>query len=116
MGKSDKAEELNTDQLVNSLLKQLEEKDRQMAQLNQTIANLTETINELKHKIFGTSSEKSSHVSSIAGQLSLFGEPEEEKQQEPEMMDVVSHKKRKPRSTHDKLAKNIPVTIIDLKQ
>lgn len=39
-------EKLNTNLLINSLLKQLEAKDRQMEQLNQTIANLTETINE----------------------------------------------------------------------
>lgn len=67
MNKSAETENLNMDQLVNSLLKQLESKDRQMEQLNQTIANLTETINELKRKIFGISSEKSSNISSFDG-------------------------------------------------
>ena len=42
-------------ELVNCLMKQLEEKDRKMAELNQTIANLTETINEMKRKLFGVS-------------------------------------------------------------
>lgn len=48
METSGKAEDLNTNELINHLLKQLESKDRQMEQLNQTIANLTETIYELK--------------------------------------------------------------------
>lgn len=58
MAKSVGTEDLNMNQLVNNLLKQLDAKDHQMEQLNQTIANLTETINELKRKIFGISSEK----------------------------------------------------------
>ena len=62
MKKSVEEQDLNMNVLVNNLLKQLEAKDRQMEQLNQTIANLTETINELKRKIFGISSEKSSNV------------------------------------------------------
>ena len=72
MAKSVETEDLNMNQLVNNLLKQLDAKDRQMEQLNQTIANLTETINELKRKIFGISSEKASNVPDIDGQLSLF--------------------------------------------
>lgn len=72
MEKSAETQDLNMNALVNKLLKQLEVKDRQMEQLNQTIANLTETINEMKRKIFGISSGKSSNVLSIDGQLSLF--------------------------------------------
>ena len=72
MAKSIGTEDLNMNQLVNNLLKQLDAKDRQMEQLNQTIANLTETINELKRKIFGISSEKAANVPGIDGQLSLF--------------------------------------------
>lgn len=53
MKKSVETQDLNMDLLVNNLLRQLEAKDHQMEQLNQTIANLTETINELKRKIFG---------------------------------------------------------------
>ncbi|WP_394920291.1 hypothetical protein [uncultured Robinsoniella sp.] len=68
MEKSAETQDLNMNALVNNLLKQLEVKDRQMEQLNQTIANLTETINEMKRKIFGISSEKSSNVLSIDGQ------------------------------------------------
>lgn len=115
MKKSAETQELNTNALVNSLLKQLEAKDRQMEQLNQTIANLTETINEMKRKLFGISSEKSSHVSGIDGQLSLFEQPEEdESAQTPETISVSSHEKKKSRATHDELAKNVPVRIIDL--
>lgn len=72
MKKSAETQDLNMNELVNHLLKQLKAKDRQMEQLNQTIANLTETINEMKRKIFGISSEKSSNVPGIDGQLSLF--------------------------------------------
>ncbi|MBS5958900.1 MAG: hypothetical protein KIC73_18565 [Clostridiales bacterium] len=68
MKKSVETEDLNMNQLVNSLLKQPEAKDHQMEQLNQTITNLTETINELKRKIFGISSEKSSNHPYIDGQ------------------------------------------------
>ncbi|WP_147737769.1 MULTISPECIES: hypothetical protein [Blautia] len=53
MKKSVETQDLNMNKLVAHLLKQLEAKDRQMEQLNQTIANLTETINEMKRKIFG---------------------------------------------------------------
>lgn len=70
MEKSAETQDLNMNVLVNNLLKQLVAKDRQME--HQTIANLTETINEMKCKIFGISSEQSSNVLSIDGQLSLF--------------------------------------------
>ena len=72
MNQKASSSELNMNELVNSLMKQLEEKDRQMAELNQTIANLTETINEMKRKLFGISSEKTSKQFNIDGQLSLF--------------------------------------------
>ena len=51
--------ELNMNELLNNLMKQFEEKDRQMSEFNQTIDNLTEKINEMKMKLFGVSSEKS---------------------------------------------------------
>ena len=60
MNQTASSSELNMNELVNCLMKQLEEKDRQMAELNKTIANLTETINEMKRKLFGISSEKTS--------------------------------------------------------
>lgn len=72
MKKSAETQDLNMDQLVNNLLKQLEAKDHQLEQLNQTIADLTETINEMKRKIFGISSEKSSNIPGTEGQLSMF--------------------------------------------
>lgn len=115
MEKSVETEGINVNELVNHLLKQLESKDHQLEQLNQTIANLTETINELKRKIFGISSEKSSHVPVIDGQLSLFGELQiEEPSPEPDRISVSAHEKKKSRATHDELAKNIPVERIDL--
>ena len=72
MNQAASSSELNMNELVNRLMKQLEEKDRQMAELNQTIANLTETINEMKCKLLGISSEKTSKQFNIDGQLSLF--------------------------------------------
>src|SRR5574344_2501427 len=115
MEKAVDTQDLNMNELVNSLLKQLEAKDRQMEQLNQTIANLTETINELKRKIFGISSEKSSNVRGIDGQLSLFEQlGVDEPVQIPETITVSEHEKKKSRSTHDELAKNIPIRTVDL--
>ena len=115
MKKSVEEQDLNMNVLVNNLLKQLEAKDRQMEQLNQTIANLTETINELKRKIFGISSEKSSNVRGIDGQLSLFEQlGVDEPVQIPETITVSEHEKKKSRSTHDELAKNIPIRTVDL--
>lgn len=115
MKKVANTQDLNMNSLVNNLLKQLEAKDRQMEQLNQTIANLTETINEMKRKIFGISSEKSSNVPGIDGQLSLFDQIGiDEPVQTPETTTVAAHEKKKPRATHDELAKNIPVKTIDL--
>lgn len=116
MKKSAETQDLNMNQLVNNLLKQLEAKDHQMEQLNQTIADLTETINEMKRKIFGISSEKSSNIPEIEGQLSSMfdqlgiGEPV----QEPETITVTAHEKKKSRATHDELAKNVPVRTVNL--
>lgn len=72
MNKAVSSTELNMNELVNCIMKQLEEKDRQMAEMNQTIANLTETINEMKRKLFGVSSEKTSKQCNIDGQLIFF--------------------------------------------
>ena len=72
MNQNASSSELNMNELVNCLMKQREEKDRQMAELNQTIANLTETINEMKRKLFGISSERTARQFDIRGQLSLF--------------------------------------------
>lgn len=115
MKKSAETQDLNMNQLVNNLLKQLEAKDHQLEQLNQTIADLTETINEMKRKIFGISSEKSSNIPGVEGQLSMFaqlgiGEPVHEL----ETITVTAHEKKKSRATHDELAKNVPVRTVDL--
>ena len=106
--------ELNMNELVNCLMMQLEEKDRQMAELNQTTANLTETINEMKRKLFGISSERTSRQFDIEGQLSLFNTDSNSQEAEPEMIQIASHTKRKPHATHDEIAKNVPATVVDL--
>ena len=93
-------------ELVNNLMKQFEEKDRQMAELNKTIDNLTETINEMKRKLFGISSEKTLKQFNIDGQLSLFDTSDNSQEaSDPEMIQIASHIKRKPRATHDEIAK-----------
>ena len=115
MAKSVGTEDLNMNQLVNNLLKQLDAKDRQMEQLNQTIANLTETINELTRKIFGISSEKASNVPDIDGQLSLFDQLwVDEPVQAPPTVHVEAHDKKKSRATHEELAKYVPIRTVDL--
>lgn len=106
MKKSVETQDLNLNKLVDHLLKKLQAKDRQMEQLNQTIANLTETINEMKRKIFGISSEKSSNVPGFDGQFSLFDQlGVDGPVQVPETTAVASHEKKKSRATHDELAK-----------
>ena len=86
-----------------------------MEQLNQTIANLTETINELKQKIFGISSAKSSNVSGIDGQLSLLDPLGiDEPVQVPETISVASHEEKKSCATHEELARYVPIKTIDL--
>ena len=115
MNQTASSSELNMNELVNCLMKQLEEKDRQMAELNQTIANLTETINEMKRKLFGISSEKTSKQFNIDGQLSLFDtDGNSQEASEPEMIQIASHTKKKPRATHDEIAKNVPATVVNL--
>ena len=114
MNETASSSELNMNELVNCLMKQLEEKDRQMAELNQTIANLTETINEMKRKLFGISSERTSKQFDIDGQLSLFDTDANNQEAESEIIQIASHTKRKPRATHDEIAKNVPSTIVDL--
>lgn len=47
---------------------------KQMSELNQNIANLQETIDYLKRKLYGTSSERSSK--DVPGQMTLFNETE----------------------------------------
>ena len=49
--------------------------EEQTAQLNQTIANLNETVEYLKKKLFASSSEKAKK-DAFPGQLDLFNEAE----------------------------------------
>lgn len=67
-------------QTLNEMLdmqkKQLEEKDKQILQLSEQIAVLTETIESLRHKIFGSSSEKSSSLAEKPDIPDTFNETE----------------------------------------
>ena len=94
MNETASSSELNMNELVNCLMKQLEGKNRQMAELNQTIANLTETINEMKRKLFGISSQRTSRQFDNEGQLSLFDTDANNQEAKPEIIDSFTYKKR----------------------
>ena len=114
MKKSIETEDLNMNQLVNNMLVQFEAKDHQMEQFNQTIANLTENINELKRKIFGIK-VRNHRIPCIDGQLSLFDQLRIDRPiQELETINVTAHEKKKSRATHDELTKNVPTRTIEL--
>lgn len=51
----------------------------------------------------------------IEGQLSLFEEPEtQDLSSETDLIKVSAHEKKKSRSTHEELAKNVPIRKVDL--
>ena len=68
----------------------------------------------MKRKLFGISSERTARQFDIRGQLSLFDTDANSQEAEPEMIQIVSHTKRKPRATHDEIAKNVPATVVNL--
>lgn len=74
---------------------------------NDTISVLTEKVDYLTKKLFGTSSEKTKDVE---GQLSLFDEAEQEATGLPAEDDeiVIKEHKRKAKGTHAELFKGIP--------
>jgi len=74
-------------------------------------------INRISIYYKGTpvSEQESSNVSYIEGQLSLFDQLEiDESIQEPEILNVTAHEKKKSRAIHDELAKNVPIRTVEL--
>lgn len=102
----------NQNDLIASLNKRLEEQAAKEEKKDQLIANLTAQLEFLKQKLFGSTSE--AHKGQLAGQLSLFDDPESDEQPativEPEYVEVPAHKRaRKPRATYDEFFENLPV-------
>ena len=104
----------NQNTLIASLQKD-KESDRQLiCELKEQIAVLTEKVDYLTKKLFGTSSEKSRD---IPGQLSIFNEAEQEQDSHSELQipgelltPEEEPKSRKAKRTHAETFKGIPVT------
>lgn len=98
-------------QLINSLRVALDASTAQSKALTLQINNLTEQLEFLKKKLFGTSSERRN--SKIEGQINLFNEAELESTKnavEPIIEEtIVSSHKRKPKTTLKEKLKGIPV-------
>ena len=96
----------HTQLLIGLMQKTIEQKDEQIkelrttiAQLQATVANLNETLEEFQRKFFGSSSEKTRRKNN-----------EEEPGQEEEKVSVKSHtRERSPKSKREELYKNLPV-------
>ena len=89
----------------------------QTAQLNQTIANLNETVEYLKKKLFASSSEKTKK-DAFPGQLDLFNEAEaaaDPSVPEPTLEEAVGGYKRKARkqkATREEILAGLPVVEV----
>lgn len=105
---------------TNDFLKsQNESQQQQIQQLNQTILNLQETINQFSRKLFGTSSEQTkTNPNDINGQLDFFNEVEaltDPSVKEPSVETVVSgylRDEKKKKSKREDILKNLPVIEI----
>ena len=98
-------------ELIASLKEMLEIDKVRSAEKDQLIANLQRQLDELKTKVFGSTSEVRRYE--IPGQLSLFDSLEEESKPaveiEPEYVEVKEHKReRKPKATYDEIFADIP--------
>ena len=88
--------------------------EEQTAQLNQTIANLNETVEYLKKKLFASSSEKAKK-DGFPGQMDLFNEAEavaDPSVPEPTLEEVVGGYKRqarKTKATREEILAGLPV-------
>lgn len=88
-----------------------QELQAQQEELRRERDNLKEQVDLLTKKLFGASSEKSSHE--FPGQLSLFNEaeteqsPEEPQDNEPETSE--NKRSRKEKATHEEMFRGIPV-------
>lgn len=90
------------------LRKTNQEQLEQMKQLNQSIANLTETVEYLKRKLYGRSSEKTPDPD----QLNFFNEAEafaDPAAPEPTEEELVKGYKRKEKSTREDCYGDLPV-------
>ena len=104
----------------NTYLKQQNEiQQKQIQDLTQTIANLNETVEYLKNKIFGASSEKLKVVDEVSpDQLSLFNEVEacvDPSVEEPTVETVLggaNKKKRQKKRTREDLLRNLPIVEV----
>jgi len=111
-----------TEELLNEQINIINSQNEQIKQLTQTIVNLEETINYLKNKIFGTSSEKTKKGVVSEDQLSLFNEIEtlsDPSLPEPDIEDIMVPKERrqkKSRARREELLAKLPVieVICDL--
>ena len=89
----------------------------QTAQLNQTIANLNETVEYLKKKLFASSSEKTKK-DAFPGQLDLFNEAEaaaDPSVPEPTLEEAVGgyeRKARKQKATREEILAGLPVVEV----
>ena len=92
------------------LLGIIEEKDRQIAELEQ-VQWLMSQIRLARHKQFGVSSERTDD-----NQLTIFNEAElssDMTMPEPDFTEVKSHYRKRTRLTTDKLPKDLPVEVIE---
>jgi transposase len=104
----------------NSYLRQQNEaQQNQIQELTQTIANLNETVEYLKNKIFGASSEKLKTADDVTpGQQSFFNEVEasvDPSEDEPTVETILGGTDKKPRKkkrTREDLLKNLPIVEV----
>lgn len=99
-------------EMMETLQKQITEKNEKEKELQQIIANLQAQLDYLKSKLYGASSEKRKYVNS--NQLSIFDsenekqEQEEEKAAEVEVEKVpVKRKERKHKASYDEMFSKI---------
>lgn len=91
--------------------------EEQTAQLDQTIANLNETVSYLKKKLFASSGEKMK-TDAFPGQMNLFNEAEEAADPsvpEPALETVVSGYRRqtkKPKAAREEILEGLPVAEV----
>ena len=91
--------------------------EEQTVQMNQTIANLNETVEYLKKKLFASSSEKTKK-DGFPGQMDLFNEAEAAAAPsvlEPTLEEVVGGYKRKakkPKATREEILAGLPVVEV----
>lgn len=97
-----------------TLQKALESSNAQVAEMTVQIRLLNEQLDYMKHKLFGTSREKTDTV--ISGQLSLFGDEaadDPDKVLAAEKTEVKSHTRRKKKTLDEKI-RDLPVETVEI--